>query len=249
LRINRFLASAGLGARRKCEVLVREGRIEVNGKTVETLGFQVDPENDEVCCDGERVRLPHSSVHLVMNKPSGVVVSANDDQGRRTVYDLLPPNLRGRVRAVGRLDRASEGMLLFTNDGQLAHGLMHPSREVEKTYVAWVTPPPKLDAIRALRAGVPLGRGERSGEAKVRSLGTKKETARIRVTLREGKNREVRRMFRAVGCRVLALRRVQIDGVVMGEVRMGGHRRLSSGEIEALRRAVGRKPRRKAADE
>lgn len=249
MRINRFLALVGLGSRRKCEVLIREGRIDVNGKQVETLGVQVDPDVDQVSCDGERIRIPRTSIHLLMNKPSGVVVSARDEHGRRTVYDLLPPNLRGRVTAVGRLDRASEGMLLFTNDGQLAHGLMHPSREVEKTYIAWVSPPPKLDAIRALRSGVPLGRGEHSGQARVRSLGAKKGTGRIQVTLREGKNREIRRMFRAVGCRVLALRRVRIGSVEMGELRSGGHRRLTREEIEALSRAAGQKKRDQSAKE
>jgi pseudouridine synthase len=238
LRINRFLALAGLGARRKCETLIQQGRIEVNGIAIDSPAVQIDPTHDRITCDGERVRIPRQTTYILLNKPSGVIVSARDERGRATVYELLPARLRGKVRAVGRLDRASEGLLLFTDDGSVAHGLMHPSREVEKMYLTWVTPTPKLGALRALRTGVPLGRGEHSGKAKVHLLSTRGETAKLRITLREGKNREVRRMLRSVGCRVLTLRRVRIDGVGLGQLRSGAHRVLTAAEVDALRRAA-----------
>lgn len=238
MRLNRYLALAGLGSRRNVESLILEGRVEVNGETVETPSYSVDPEKDRVTFDGERVRAPRSQLYLLMNKPSGVVVTASDERGRTTVYDLLPDKMRGRVRAVGRLDRASEGLLLFTNDGELSHALLHPSRGVKKSYLAWVTPTPDLDSIRALRAGLPIGRGERSGKAAVKLLGSRKATARLRLTLTEGKNREVRRMFRAVGCKVLALRRVEIGGVRLERTRPGGHRILTRAEVAQLRRAA-----------
>lgn len=239
MRLNRFLALSGLGARRKVEGLILEGRIEVNGETVETLGVQVDPDRDRVVCDGQRLRIPRTYLYLAMNKPSGVVVSAGDERGRQTVYDLLSPRWRAKVRAVGRLDRASEGLLIFTNDGELAHGLMHPSHGVQRAYLAWVTPPPGREAVEQLRRGVPLGGGETSGPADVRVSGTRGGTARVRLTLREGKNREVRRMFRAVGARVLALRRVRIDGVYLGDLRAGSIRPLGQAEIASLQRAAG----------
>lgn len=244
MRLNRFLALAGLGARRKCEEWILGGRIEVNGVAAESPALRVDPESDVVRFDGERVRIPRDFAYLLMNKPSGVVVSASDERGRTTVYDLLPARYRGRVRAVGRLDRASEGLLLFTNDGELAHSLLHPSRGVERTYVAWVTPPPRGAEVRALEQGVSIGEGETSGPARVRVLGRRGATGRVRVVLREGKNREVRRMFRAVGCRVLALRRVAFDGLVLQRLAVGAQRRLTAGEVDLLRKAAGPSARR-----
>jgi 23S rRNA pseudouridine2605 synthase len=238
LRLNRFLAMSGLGARRKCETLVWEGRIEVNGVTAESPGITVDPDKDRITCDGERLRPPRVFLYAAMHKPSGLIVSASDERGRPTVYDMLPERLRGKVRAVGRLDQASEGLLLFTNDGELAHALLHPSHGVERTYMAWVTPPPSPDSLKVLRSGVPLGRGQRSGAAQVRVLGTRGSTSRVRVIIREGKNREVRRMFRAVGCRVLALRRVQYGAVVLGGLRPGQSRNLLPSEVAALRRTT-----------
>ena len=204
--------------------------------TAESPGVAVDPEKDRVTCDGERLRPPRVFLYAAMHKPSGLIVSASDERGRPTVYDLLPERLRGKVRAVGRLDQASEGLLLFTNDGELSHALLHPSRGVERTYMAWVTPPPSPDSLSMLRAGVLLGRGQKSGQAQVRVLGTRGSTSRVRVIIREGKNREVRRMFRAVGCRVLALRRVQYGSVVLGALRPGQSRNLLPSEVAALRR-------------
>jgi 23S rRNA pseudouridine2605 synthase len=239
LRLNRYLAMSGLGARRKCEELILEGRIEVNRETILTLSFQVDPDQDVVFCDGQRVRVPRTLLYSKMYKPSGVVVTAEDERGRPTVYDLLPESLRNKVRAVGRLDQGSEGLLLLTNDGILANAILHPSHNVPRTYVAWVTPPPNAAAIQSLRHGVMIGTRERSGPAQVRILGSRAGTARVRLTIREGKNREVRRMFRAVGSRVLALRRISFDGVHLEDLRPGQVRALTDEEIASLRVASG----------
>jgi 23S rRNA pseudouridine2605 synthase len=239
VRLNRFLALAGLGARRKCETLIREGRIEVNGETVDSLGVQVDPERDRVECDGERLRPPRVLLYSVMFKPSGFTVTASDERGRPTVYELLPERLQGKLRAVGRLDQGSEGLLLFTNDGEFANALLHPRSQVARTYVAWVTPPPDREAMHRLRTGVPLGRGERSAPADARVMGSKAGTARVRLTIREGKNREVRRMFKAVGHRVLALRRIEFGGLGLGTLKPGQVRALLPAEIAALRKAAG----------
>ncbi|MDM7915116.1 MAG: pseudouridine synthase [Candidatus Eisenbacteria bacterium] len=242
MRLNRFLAAAGLGARRKCEELIAEGRIQVNGETAESPAIQVDPDRDKVLCDGERLRLPRDLLYTMMHKPAGYVVTAADERGRPTVYDLLPARLRGKVRAVGRLDQGSEGLLLFTNDGDLSNALLHPSHQVPRTYLAWVTPVPRLEAIAMLRQGVPIGPREKSGPAEVRVLGRKGTVGRVRITIREGKNREVRRMFRAVGARVLGLRRIRFDGVELGPLPPGKVRPLLAPEVESLRRASGLAP-------
>lgn len=242
MRINRFLAMSGMGSRRKCEELVRERRIEVNGVTVDSLSFEVDPDRDRVTCDGERLRPPRVLLYAMMHKPSGVVVTADDERGRATVYDLLPERLQGKVRAVGRLDQGSEGLLIFTNDGLLAHALLHPRSAVPRTYLVWVTPSPPGEALAQLRTGVPLGHGERSGPADVRILGSRSGTARIRLIIREGKNREIRRMFRAVGSRVLALRRVGFDGLYLEDLPPGKVRALKPPEVAGLRKASGLDP-------
>jgi 23S rRNA pseudouridine2605 synthase len=239
VRLNRFLALAGLGARRKCEVLIREGRIEVNGETVDSLATQVDPDHDLIACDGERLRPPRMLLYAVMNKPSGFTVTATDERGRPTVYDLLPERLRGKVRAVGRLDQGSEGLLIFTNDGEFANALMHPRSQVARTYMAWVQPPLEREAVNRLRTGVSIGPRERSGPAEVRVMGSRAGTARIRLTIREGKNREVRRMIKAVGGRVVALRRTELGGLGIGTLKPGQVRALLPAEVAALRKAAG----------
>lgn len=239
MRLNRFLALSGLGARRKCEELVWDGRIEVNGVTASSPAIRVDPERDRITCDGETIRPPKQLLYVVLFKPAGLVVTADDERGRATVYDLLPARVRQKVRAVGRLDRASEGLLLFTNDGELSHALLHPSRGVPRSYLAWVRPKPGPDALQRLREGVPLGGGEHSGRAEARWMGSRGGVARVQITIREGKNREVRRMMRAVGCQVLALRRIRFDGVTIGDLRPGAWRTLRVEEIANLRKAVG----------
>lgn len=239
MRLNRFLALAGLGARRKCEDLIREGRIEVNGETVTSMATTVDPEHDLITCDGERLRPPRMLLYAVMNKPSGFTVTAADERGRPTVYELLPERLRGKVRAVGRLDQGSEGLLVFTNDGEFANALMHPRSQVARTYIAWVQPPPDRAAIDRLRTGVSIGPRERSGPADVRVMGARAGTARVRLTIREGKNREVRRMIKAVGGRVVALRRIALGGLGIGTLKPGQVRALLPAEVAALRKAAG----------
>ena len=239
MRLNRFLALAGLAARRKCDEFIHDGRIEVNGETATRPGIEVDPERARVTCDGERARPPRALQYLAMYKPSGIVVTADDERGRTTVYDILPARLRGRVRAVGRLDRASEGLLLFTNDGILAEALLHPRNQVQRTYIAWVQPPPSGESVYRLRDGVPIGRGERSGKAEVRTISVRGGTARMRVKLREGKNREVRRMFSAVGSQVVALRRVAFDGVELAGMRVSQTRPLTRAEVAVLKKSAG----------
>jgi pseudouridine synthase len=239
MRLNRFLAAAGLGSRRSCEDLVREGRIEVNGVIVTFPGHEVEPGTDNVCSDGERVRAPRRWLYYVMYKLAGYVTTRADERGRKTVDELLG-RLRGRVFPVGRLDRATEGLLLFTNNGELAERLLHPRFHHERTYVAWVTPPPGVHTLRAIEAGgVPIGRGGHSGPAKARLIGRRHDPARVRITLHEGKYREVRRIFRAFDLRVLVLRRVSFAGLLLNDLEPGGIRPLTELERELLAKRSG----------
>lgn len=238
-RLAQFLASTGLGSRRSCEGLVRAGRVEVNGEVVQLPGPRVHPEKDVVQCDGERVRPPRRWLYLMMNKPAGLVTTRSDERGRATVDELLG-RLRGRVVPVGRLDRATEGLLLFTNNGDLAHRLLHPKFRQPRTYLAWVTPSPtKLHMEEIERGGIAIGSGERSGTAEARILSRKGTTARVRITLREGKYREVRRIFKALDLRVLVLRRVAYAGMRLDELPTGALRPLVPEEIAELARRTG----------
>jgi len=239
MRLNRYLAGAGLGSRRACDDLIREGRIEVNGKTASLPGPPIDPQQDDVRCDGQRVRLPRQFVYYALHKPAGILTTLSDERGRRALGELLG-RLRTRVVPVGRLDRATEGLLLLTNNGELVQRLLHPRYRQERIYVAWVRPAPDLEAIRRIEAGgVPLGGGERSGPARARILGKRSDVTRVRLTLWEGKYREVRRLFRAVDIQVLVLRRVSFAGIRLGDLPTGAVRPLEPEEIELLARRTG----------
>lgn len=238
MRLNRFLAAAGVASRRSADPLIAEGRVEVNGRISTTLGQMVDPERDLVRVDGERIRLPRRWLYYVLHKPAGFVTTRSDELGRRTVDDLIGP-LRGRVVPVGRLDRASEGLLLLTNNGELTQRLLHPKYRQPRTYLVWVSPAPTSLVLEEIERGVPIGRGERSGPAKAQILGRRGAVARVRITLREGKNREVRRIFRAFDIKVNALRRVAYAGIDLGDLPPGAIRPLRNDEVARLASATG----------
>lgn len=210
----------------------------MNGEVVTDMGRRVDPQRDVVHCDGERRRAPRQWVFLAMNKPAGYVTTRSDELGRRTVEDLLG-RFRGKVRAIGRLDRGSEGLLLFTNHGEVANRLLHPRYQQPRTYLVWVQPAPSQDAMDRIRAGVPIGPREWSGPAEVKVLALKGDVLRARITLREGKNREIRRIFRAVGARVSVLRRIDYAGIPLGDLAAGAIRPLGPEEIAHLAEVTG----------
>jgi 23S rRNA pseudouridine2605 synthase len=226
------LARLGFGSRRACEDLITSGRIRVNGEPAR-LGQRVDPERDRVEVDRRPVGIRPGLVHYLLNKPAGVVSTARDPGGRPCVVDLVPPE--PRVFPVGRLDAASEGLLILTNDGELAHLLSHPSFEVDKEYVAQVQGVPSRGALRALRHGVELDDG-RTAPSRVSVVAP----GVLRVVVHEGRNRLVRRMCAAVGHPVLALARTRIGPVSDPRLPPGGWRPLSPEEVLALHRAARR---------
>jgi 23S rRNA pseudouridine2605 synthase len=233
-RLQKILAQAGVGSRRACEGLIAEGRVRVNGE-VATLGSRADPETDAIEVDGAVVGVRRGLVHYLLNKPAGVVTTATDPQGRPTVVELVPDE--PRVYPVGRLDAGTEGLLLLTNDGDLAHRLTHPSYGVEKEYLAEVEGSPSRGAVRRLREGVELDDG-RSAPAKVAAVGAHT----LRVTIHEGRNRQVRRMCAAVGHPVRRLVRVRIGPISDRRLAPGQWRQLSQAEVRSLERAASTRP-------
>ncbi len=240
LRLQRFLARAGVASRRGSEDLMTAGRVAVNGVVVTELGAKVDPLTDTVTVDGRPVSLGAEPVYVVLNKPAGYVTTMRDPQGRPTVADLVPREPAG-LFPVGRLDRDTTGLLLFTTDGDLAHRLLHPRYHVEKTYTAEVEGVPAPAAIRALERGVVLDDGP-TAPARARVTATAASGATVELTIREGRKRQVRRMLAEVGHPVLALHRESFGPLRLGRLAPGEHRTLSAEEVAALRRAVSAEP-------
>jgi 23S rRNA pseudouridine2605 synthase len=229
-RLQKVLARAGFGSRRICEDLIDDGRVTVNGEVAE-LGRRVDTEHDEVTVDGTPVGVLPGLVYYLLNKPAGVVTTASDPQGRPTVTGLVPET--PRVFPVGRLDAASEGLLILTNDGVLAQLLSHPSHGVEKEYLAEVEGHPSPGAVRALREGVTLEDGPTS-PAKVSLVAP----GVLRIAIHEGRNRQVRRMCEAVGHPVVRLVRTRIGPLVERQLPPGAWRELGPEEVRELSRAA-----------
>lgn len=234
-RVQKVLAAAGVGSRRACEELISEGRVFVDGRLV-TLGDKADPREAVITVDGERVPTNPDLVYWLLNKPRDVVTTADDPEGRPTVVELVPAH--PRVYPVGRLDRDTEGLLLLTNDGELAHRLAHPSYEVTKTYLARVRGVPSKARLRELTDGIELDDGlARARSARV--VGTSNEEALVELSVVDGRKRQVRRLLGAVELRVQRLARVQLGPVELGTIAQGKFRPLTSKEVGALYAAVG----------
>jgi 23S rRNA pseudouridine2605 synthase len=231
-RLQKLLASAGLGSRRSCEELITAGRVEVDRQVVTELGVRVDPLAQEIRVDGERLPDPKRVVY-VLYKPVGVVTTNYDPTGRPRVVDLVPGERR--LFAVGRLDRTSEGLILVTNDGDLANLLAHPRYGVEKKYLVQVAGVPSPDLLEKLRRGVRLAEGEVHAK-RVTLRSQHKQSAVLEMVLDEGKNREIRRMLARLGHKVQQLKRVAVGGLSLGNLLPGQWRQLSWSEIETLRR-------------
>jgi 23S rRNA pseudouridine2605 synthase len=226
MRLQKYLAQAGVCSRRAAEVLIAAGRVTVNGQRVTVPGTRVDPGADEVRVDGAQVR-SRTREWVALHKPPGYVSTRHDPQGRRTLYDLLPADMR-HLFSVGRLDADSEGLILLTNDGDAANRLLHPRYQVEREYLAEVAGVPARSVLQGLCAGVELEDGvARAEDAELVGRNT------VRLTLREGRKREVRRMLAALGYPVRRLRRVRYGTVVLGALAPGEWRRLEPHELPA----------------
>jgi 23S rRNA pseudouridine2605 synthase len=233
MRLNRYLAACGMGSRRAVEHLIIAGRVSVNGQICSELATQITSE-DKVTVDGKSVALPEAKTCLVLNKPSGYLCSRTDPVDKPLVFELLPPEWQ-HLHYVGRLDFLSRGLLLFSDDGALTQALLHPSREVERTYHVQLNHPLEREALDALRNGLTLEDGLQTRPAQVRPL----RDGFYELILREGKNREIRRMMTALGCRVVDLCRVQYGPIHLGNLKEGQWRRLSDDELQVLQHVCG----------
>ncbi len=233
VRLQKFLAEAGIASRRTGERLIAEGRVKVNGQVVRTQGARVDPAHDTVEFDGQELRVRHK-LYVALHKPMGVITTRSDDLERRTVFDLLPPEWQN-LFPVGRLDRESEGLLFLTNDGDFCLRLTHPRYGVHKQYRAIVEGRVERAMLRRFTEGLPFG-GEILKAERARLVDSNNSHSVVELELAEGKNREVRRLFEAVGLTVCRLQRTQIGPIRLSELRPGRWRTLTPVEIESLLR-------------
>ena len=229
MRLNKFLAAAGVASRRECDKLIADGKVSVNGKTA-ALGLEVNPD-DEVSVNGNKVVLQKNEYYF-LNKPKGYICSVSDEKGRKTVMDLMPSNV-GRIYPVGRLDYDSEGLLIMTTDGELAQKLMHPSNEVPKTYLVKIEGVLTEADLNPIRSGIEID-GYVTKKSKAHIVETNKAFTKVHVTITEGKNREIRKMFAAIGKEVMLLKRIKIGEINLRGLDRGAYRKLTVAEVAYL---------------
>ncbi len=232
MRINKYIASAGVTSRRKADELIEAGKVKVNGKVLENPGYQVS-DGDLVEVDGVAIKPASKLVYYLLNKPCGFVTSTADKEGRRVVTELVPDEIR--VFPVGRLDYNTSGLLILTNDGELANKLMHPSGEFDKTYLVRCTGIVTRAEASRLAKGVDIG-GFVTSPAEVKLIRHDKNSTVAEITIHEGKNRQVRRMFEALGHEVTELQRIRLGNLTIGKLALGQCRKLGPAEIEYLKR-------------
>jgi 23S rRNA pseudouridine2605 synthase len=237
VRLQKVMAAAGVASRRAAEIMIEEGRVEVNGQVVTVLGRRVDPERDHIRVDGRRLPPARHHLYWVLNKPRGVVSTLSDPQGRPTLADFVPPRA-GRLFHVGRLDADTEGLIILTNDGDLAQRLSHPSFEVVKTYLAEVAGVVEGPTLARLRRGVTLEDGPIKVD-QVKLQAVHQSNSLVRLSLHSGRHRVVRRLFEAVGHPVRRLARVRVGPIRLGDLKSGQTRPLTRDELGDLLDAVG----------
>lgn len=231
MRLNKFLSNSGVASRRKCEQLILNGLVCVNGKQVTELGTIINEKKDKITVEGKPINLPSSFVYIKLNKPKGYACTASDEKGRKTIYDLI--NCEERLFSIGRLDYDTEGLIILTNDGDFANKVAHPKYNIEKEYKVTVEGEVKESELAVMRNGVVI-EGERMPSARVEWLSYQNGFTKLSVVIDEGKNRQVRRMFEAIGKSIKLLKRVRIGGVKLGGLSRGEYRDLTEQELNLL---------------
>lgn len=232
-RLQKYLANSGVASRRKCEELILQGKVEVNGKVVTELGTKINPEKDIVKFDGKEVKQVKKMVYILLNKPIGYVTTADDQFDRDTVLDLV--KVKERIVPVGRLDMYTSGALILTNDGDFVYKVTHPKHEIEKTYTVTVKGIVQNSEVEQLRKGVKIDDyTTKPAKVKILKTDTEKNFSRLEITIHEGKNRQVRKMCEAVNRKVLALHRSKIGGIGVKDIELGKWRYLRENEIQKL---------------
>lgn len=232
MRLQKYLASCGIASRRKCEQLILEGKVSVNGQVVDTLGTQVS-EEDEVYYNHKRVCLEEDYVYYILNKPTGYVTTVQDEKQRATVLDLMK-DVKVRIFPVGRLDYNTSGLLLLTNDGALTYGLTHPKHHVNKTYEVKVSGKVSERSLEMLRKGVMIDQ-RKTHPAEVEVIKENEKHTWIKITIHEGRNRQIRKMCEAVGYPVVQLKRISVGKIQLGTLKLGQYRKLTNEEVNYLK--------------
>lgn len=232
-RLQKYLAQCGVASRRKCEELILQGRVQINGVTVTELGTRINPEKDKIKFDGKDVKQSQKLVYILLNKPIGYVTTADDQFGRDTVLDLV--KVKERIVPVGRLDMYTSGALILTNDGDFVYQVTHPKHEIEKTYTVTIKGIVRNDEVEQLRSGVKIDNYiTKPARVKILKTDTEKDISRLEITIHEGKNRQVRKMCEAVGRKVLALHRSKIGGIGVKDIELGKWRYLTANEVQQI---------------
>ncbi len=233
IRLQKFLAEAGIASRRKCEQLILDGQVSVNGQTVQELGTKIIPNEDKITCYGKIVEKQENKVYILLNKPIGYVTTAKDQFGRDTVLNLV--KVKERIVPVGRLDMYTSGALILTNDGEFVYKITHPKHEITKTYTVTIKGIIQNEEVEKLRQGVQIeDYTTRPAKVKILKTDLEKDISRLEITIHEGKNRQVRKMCEAVGRKVLALHRSKIGDITVKDLKLGTWRYLKKEEVNKL---------------
>ena len=232
-RLQKYLAQCGVASRRKCEELILQGRVQVNGVTVTEIGTKINPEKDKIKFDGKDIKQAKKLVYILLNKPIGYVTTADDQFGRDTVLDLV--KVKERIVPVGRLDMYTSGALILTNDGDFVYQVTHPKHEIEKTYTVTIKGIVQNSEVEQLRNGIKIDDYiTKPARVKILKTDTEKDISRLEITIHEGKNRQVRKMCEAVGRKVLALHRSKIGGIGVKDIELGKWRYLTANEVQQI---------------
>ena len=234
VRLQKYIAMSGAASRRAAEAMIDEGRVKVNGRTISEQGVKVEIGADKVSLDGNELKINDKKYYIMLNKPTGYVSTVKDQFGRPTVIDLVGNEIGARIFPVGRLDYDTEGLLLLTNDGAITHKITHPKFRTDKTYIAVISGGISVAGLHKLRHGVHI-ENYKTSPAEVEILDASPTKTMLKITIHEGKNRQVRKMFDAVGCKVIGLQRIKIGAIELGNLPLGRWRHLTAHEVNCLK--------------
>lgn len=232
-RLQKFMASCGIGSRRKCEEIILSGRVQVNNNIITELGYKVDPTVDKVSLDKVVITIEENKIYIALNKPTGYLSTVKDDRGRKTLLDLV--KVEERIYPIGRLDYDTSGLILLTNDGDIYNKVIHPRQDINKVYIATIDGIPTDEDIKRFCNGIDIG-GYITAPAKFKIRKNMKESCEAEITIHEGKNRQIRKMCEAIKHPVINLKRVSIDKIGIGELKLGAWRYLTDVEVNYLKR-------------